>query len=127
MEALDSKQPTTIFAGNGLSGFRLPLVFLPLNDLEAVTGGFLKLSFVHNRYVSSAVLNHSGLLQDTGGNGDAGSAGGGLLIITAKHFVFSRHLIWSRLSRVLVLDVLQALHYQVQIGRFDFSGGRKHL
>jgi hypothetical protein len=31
------------------------------------------------------------------------------------------------LSWVLVLDVLQALQYQVQIGRFDFSGGRSHL
>jgi hypothetical protein len=36
-------------AADGLSRFRLPLVFLPLNDLEAVAGGLLKLSFVHNR------------------------------------------------------------------------------
>jgi hypothetical protein len=31
------------------------------------------------------------------------------------------------LSGVLVLDILQALQYQVQIGRFDFGGGRRHL
>ena len=30
-------------------------------------------------------------------------------------------------SGVLVLDVLQALQDQVQIGRFDFSGGRSYL
>jgi hypothetical protein len=32
-----------------------------------------------------------------------------------------------RSSGVVVLDVLQALQYQIQIGRFDFSGGRRHL
>jgi hypothetical protein len=36
-------------AADGLSRFRLPLVFLPLNDLVAVAGGLLKLCFVHNR------------------------------------------------------------------------------
>jgi hypothetical protein len=36
-----------------------------------------------------------------------------LLIIATEHFVFSRHFIWSRLSGVLVLDVLQ---YQRRTG-----------
>src|ERR1700720_2103545 len=52
---------------------------------------------------------------------------GGLRIVAAQHFVFSNHFIGSRLSGVLVLDVLQALQDQVQIGRFDFSGGRSYL
>ena len=52
---------------------------------------------------------------------------GRLRIVASQHFVFSNHLIGSRLSGVLVLDVLQALQDQVQIGRFDFSGGRGYL
>jgi hypothetical protein len=52
---------------------------------------------------------------------------GGSRIIAAQHFVFSNHLIGSRLSGLLMLDVLQALQDQGQIGRFDFSGGRSYL
>jgi len=52
---------------------------------------------------------------------------GGLLIIATEHFVFSRHLILSRLSAVLVLDILQALQYLVQIGIFGFRIGRRQL
>jgi hypothetical protein len=51
----------------------------------------------------------------------------GLPIVAAEHFVFSSHVIRSRSSGVLVLDFLQALQYQVQIGRFDFGGGRRSL
>jgi hypothetical protein len=36
-----------------------------------------------------------------------------LLIIAMKHLVFSRQLIWPRLSGILVVDVLQALQDQV--------------
>ena len=53
--------------------------------------------------------------------------GSWLLIIASKHFVFSRHLIRSRLSGILVLAILDTFQDQVWIGRFDFRGGRKYL
>ena len=51
----------------------------------------------------------------------------GLRIVAAEDFVFSRHLIRTRLGGVLVLDVLQSLKYHVQIGRPYFCSGRENL